>query len=158
MNLLKQQSSADTPRTTPNTYTPTSPNRGIPTTPTSTHGQQQQQQQQHHQQLQQQQQQQTAQSTITNHLVTASAPLLMGGEHSAFRSLVPSAALLAASASLNLARQYTASTSPHPSESDEEINVHDDDSDIEMNSTPSVKINSNKIVSPLQLTTHDRHQ
>lgn len=42
--------------------------------------------------------------------VTASAPLLMGGEHSAFRSLVPSAstaaAILATSAQLGLTRPY----------------------------------------------------
>ncbi|XP_035788793.1 paired box pox-neuro protein-like isoform X3 [Anopheles albimanus] len=74
-------------------------------------------------------------------LVTASTPLLMGGEHSAFRSLVPtSAAALFAGLSRSYASARTGSSgsnpdtssSPVPSEdgidSDEEINVHDDDS------------------------------
>lgn len=99
------------------------------------------------------------QTTIQNHQMssetppiassaTASIPLLMGGEHSAFRALNPStAALLAASAQLGLARSYAASLahnnniasststnqsppmSPTPSESDEEINVHDNESE-----------------------------
>jgi hypothetical protein len=94
----------------------------------------------------------------------------MGGEHSAFRALNPStAALLAASAQLGLARSYAAlahnnnvasSTStnqsppmsPH-SESDEEINVHDDESDAEVT-------NNNSHVTyktPLELTKNDRN-
>uniref|UniRef100_A0A1B0CW72 Putative transcription factor prd n=1 Tax=Lutzomyia longipalpis TaxID=7200 RepID=A0A1B0CW72_LUTLO len=85
-------------------------------------------------------------------LVTASTPLLMGGEHSAFRSLVPSsaAALLAASASLGLRPSYNAALRPtdSSSSSDEEINVHDDDS----NGSAAGKSRS----TPLQLTTHDR--
>lgn len=96
----------------------------------------------------------------------------MGGEHSAFRALNPStAALLAASAQLGLARSYAASLahnnnvasststnqsppmSPHPSESDEEINVHDDESEAEV-------MNNNSHVAykkPLELTKHDRN-
>lgn len=58
---------------------------------------------------------------------TASVPLSMGGEHSAFRSLVnPSSAAMFA-----LAQQYAASMTNggvSSVESDEEINVHDDDS------------------------------
>lgn len=76
--------------------------------------------------------------------VTASTPLLMGGEHSAFRSLVPSAsALLAASAQLGLTRPYN--HSPHTmsgDESDEEINVHDDESDDDSNYNPRNKNNN----------------
>lgn len=100
----------------------------------------------------------------------------MGGEHSAFRALNPStAALLAASAQLGLARSYAASLahnnnvasststnqsppmSPHPSESDEEINVHDDESEADVTNHIS---NNNSQVSykkPLELTKHDRH-
>lgn len=107
---------------------------------------------------------------------TASIPLLMGGEHSAFRALNPStAALLAASAQLGLARSYAASLahnnnvasststnqsppmSPHPSESDEEINVHDDESEADVTNHTS---NNNSHVAykkPLELTKHDRH-
>lgn len=116
-------------------------------------------------------------------LATASAPLLMGGEHSAFRSLVPStAALLAASAQLGLARSYAAaaaaaghnitnsstSTPPmSPRDSDEEINVHDDESDVEITTNTSPHLNhgirtqlshnSNSVSTPLQLTKHDRN-
>ncbi|CAO1327438.1 unnamed protein product [Diamesa tonsa] len=116
-------------------------------------------------------------------LATASAPLLMGGEHSAFRSLVPStAALLAASAQLGLARSYAAaaaaaghnitnsstSTPPmSPRDSDEEINVHDDESDVEITNSTSPHLNhgirtqlshnSNSASTPLQLTKHDRN-
>ena len=116
-------------------------------------------------------------------LATASAPLLMGGEHSAFRSLVPStAALLAASAQLGLARSYAAaaaaaghnitnsstSTPPmSPRDSDEEINVHDDESDVEITTNTSPHLNhgirtqlshnSNAVSTPLQLTKHDRN-
>lgn len=100
----------------------------------------------------------------------------MGGEHSAFRALNPStAALLAASAQLGLARSYAASLahnnnvasststnqsppmSPHPSESDEEINVHDDESEADVTNHTS---NNNSHVAykkPLELTKHDRH-
>lgn len=129
---------------------------------------------------------------------TASIPLLMGGEHSAFRALNPStAALLAASAQLGLARSYAASLaasehhhhlnnnnnnnsnnrnnnvasststnqsppiSPHPSESDEEINVHDDESDAELgNNSSTTKSNSHigySAKTPLELTKHDRN-
>ncbi|CAD7080313.1 unnamed protein product [Hermetia illucens] len=121
-----------------------------------------------------------ASPTSVTSLVTASTPLLMGGEHSAFRSLVnPSSA---AAFALGLARQYAAAASistsqqqsPNSpmnnggsnmetsknaiseedgspcelgySDSEEEINVHEDDSDLEC---PSGKI-------PLQLTKHDR--
>lgn len=110
---------------------------------------------------------------------TASIPLLMGGEHSAFRALNPStAALLAASAQLGLARSYaaiaaehhhinnTASStstnqspppSPHPSESDEEINVHDDESDADITHNSTHKLNSHmSYKTPLELTKHDR--
>ncbi|XP_055534743.1 paired box protein Pax-6-like isoform X1 [Wyeomyia smithii] len=91
-------------------------------------------------------------------LVTASTPLLMGGEHSAFRSLVPSSA---AALFAGLTRSYAAtaascssnpSASPIPSESDEEINVHDDESDIEVSSR-----NGREGSTPLQLTKHERH-
>jgi hypothetical protein len=102
----------------------------------------------------------------------------MGGEHSAFRALNPSttAALLAASAQLGLARSYAASlvnnnnhnmnnnniasststnqsppVSPQPSESDEEINVHDAESDTETSNAP--KRNSRlDYKTPLELT------
>ncbi|KAG5677465.1 hypothetical protein PVAND_007223 [Polypedilum vanderplanki] len=136
---------------------------------------------------------------------TASIPLLMGGEHSAFRALNPStAALLAALAQLGLARSYAASLaaehhqlhhnnnnnsnsknvasststnqspreSPHPtSESDEEINVHDDESDIEPTNNSTTNNNShvtfsnsrssgsssNNTKTPLELTKHERN-
>jgi paired box protein 6 len=101
-------------------------------------------------------------------------PLSMGGEHSAFRALNPStAALLAASAQLGLARSYAASLahnnnvasststnqsppmSPHPSESDEEINVHDEsDADVTNHSSNN---NSHSYKKPLELTKHDRN-
>ncbi|CRK86186.1 CLUMA_CG000184, isoform A [Clunio marinus] len=96
---------------------------------------------------------------------TASIPLLMGGEHSAFRALNPStAALLAASAQLGLARSYAASLaqsnnvasststnrspsmSPNPSLSDEEINVHDDESETEV---PNHSLKNYKTISEL---------
>lgn len=87
--------------------------------------------------------------------VTASAPLLtMGGEHSAFRSLVPSAsaaALLAASAQLGLTRSYNHSPHMMSDASDEEINVHDDESDNDSNYNPRRKTtssnNNNEMVS-----------
>lgn len=135
MNLLKQRSSP-TPRSTPGNFTPTSPDHHrqphqstTPVTPTASV---------------------TTPNQQTTSLPTASAPLLMGGENSAFRSLVPSAAFLAASATLGLTRPYPNSPSPHPSdESDEEINVHDDESESE-------HVNIRKRSVPLQLTTHDR--
>lgn len=78
----------------------------------------------------------------------------MGGEHSAFRSLVPSAsaaALLAASAQLGLARPYNHSPHLMSDESDEEINVHDDESDNDSNYNPRSKTtssnNNNEMVS-----------
>jgi hypothetical protein len=100
----------------------------------------------------------------------------MGGEHSAFRALNPStAALLAASAQLGLARSYAASlaknnniasststnqsppVSPHPSESDdEEINVHEAESDTET-SNPSKRNSRLDYKTPLELTKHDRN-
>ena len=106
--------------------------------------------------------------------------LSMGGEHSAFRALNPStAALLAASAQLGLARSYAASIahnnnvasststnqsppmSPHPSESDEEINVHDDESDGGEVTTKNNNNNNNNsnvaYKTPLELTKHDRN-
>lgn len=138
MNLLKQRSSPTT-RNTSGNFTPTSP--------------------EHHRQSHQSTTPATQTASVTSptqqatSLATASAPLLMGGENSAFRSLVPSsaAAFLAATASLGLTRgPYPNSPSPHPSdESDEEINVHDDESDSEMMTTPKRSV-------PLQLTTHDR--
>lgn len=112
---------------------------------------------------------------------TASIPLLMGGEHSAFRALNPSttAALLAASAQLGLARSYAASlvnnnnnnnnsnnnnniasststnqsppVSPQLSESDEEINVHDAESDTET-SNASKRNSRLDYKTPLELT------
>ncbi|XP_021707317.1 paired box protein Pax-6-like isoform X2 [Aedes aegypti] len=93
-------------------------------------------------------------------LVTASTPLLMGGEHSAFRSLVPTSA---AALFAGLSRSYAAtaascssnpSASPVPSDSDEEINVHDDESDIEVSSRNGAGEGS---TTPLQLTKHERH-
>jgi hypothetical protein len=125
----------------------------------------------------------------------------MGGEHSAFRALNPStAALLAASAQLGLARSYAASLaaehhhhhhhhnsssnnnnnnnssnnnvasstsstnqsppmSPHASESDEEINVHEDESDSELTPNNSSKIAAHvaNYKTPLELTKHDRN-
>lgn len=100
----------------------------------------------------------------------------MGGEHSAFRALNPStAALLAASAQLGLARSYAASLaqnnniasststnqsppiSPHPSESDEEINVHDDESEAELPNNSTIKNSHIEYKTPLELTKHDRN-
>lgn len=120
-------------------------------------------------------QQATGASAATT-LVTVSAPLLMGGEHSAFRSLVPSsaAALLAASAQFNsLARSYATTSissnpSPIPSDSEEEINVHDDESetDIPNNNGDSSDVGNTAGIGtsigslstvPLQLTKHDRN-
>lgn len=108
----------------------------------------------------------------------------MGGEHSAFRALNPSttAALLAASAQLGLARSYAASlvnnnnnnnnnnsnnnnnniasststnqsppVSPQLSESDEEINVHDAESDTET-SNASKRNSRLDYKTPLELT------
>jgi hypothetical protein len=102
----------------------------------------------------------------------------MGGEHSAFRALNPStAALLAASAQLGLARSYAASlahnnniasststnqsprASPHLSESEEEINVHDDESENE-GMTATATTNGKSRVSfkgVLELTKNDRN-
>lgn len=80
----------------------------------------------------------------------------MGGEHSAFRSLVPSAsaaALLAASAQLGLTRPYNHSPHVMSDESDEEINVHDDESDNDSNYNPRSKTtttssnNNNEMIS-----------
>ncbi|XP_029721774.1 paired box protein Pax-6-like isoform X2 [Aedes albopictus] len=94
-------------------------------------------------------------------LVTASTPLLMGGEHSAFRSLVPTSA---AALFAGLSRSYAAtaascssnpSVSPVPSDSDEEINVHDDESDIEVSSRNGAAGEGS--TTPLQLTKHERH-
>ncbi|XP_062562442.1 paired box protein Pax-6-like isoform X2 [Armigeres subalbatus] len=96
-------------------------------------------------------------------LVTASTPLLMGGEHSAFRSLVPTSA---AALFAGLSRSYAAtaascssnpSASPVPSDSDEEINVHDDESDIEVSSRNGAGDGSMTSTTPLQLTKHERH-
>lgn len=103
----------------------------------------------------------------------------MGGEHSAFRALNPStAALLAASAQLGLARSYAASLaknnnnnniasststnqspplSPHASDSDdEEINVHEAESETET-SNPSKRNSRIDYKTPLELTKHDRN-
>ncbi|XP_058128259.1 paired box protein Pax-6-like [Anopheles ziemanni] len=121
-------------------------------------------------------------------LVTASTPLLMGGEHSAFRSLVPtSAAALFAGLSRSYAAPSAASSnpdsvSPAPTDdSDEEINVHDDDSNDEYEPTGgnhrtngddrrrrrrrsssatggSVSATSSSGPAPLQLTKHERTQ
>lgn len=124
----------------------------------------------------------TTSPAIAASLGTVSTPLLMGGEHSAFRSLVPpsTAALLAASAQLGLARSYAAAVaassnrgasststnqsppvSPRPSESDEEINVHEDDSDLEITSNNPPRSHPHfphsMAASPLQLTKHDRN-
>ncbi|XP_055624985.1 paired box protein Pax-6-like isoform X2 [Toxorhynchites rutilus septentrionalis] len=95
-------------------------------------------------------------------LVTASTPLLMGGEHSAFRSLVPTSA---AALFAGLSRSYAAtaascssnpSASPVPSDSDEEINVHDDDDDTDIE-VSSRNGESSTTTTPLQLTKHERH-
>lgn len=146
MNVLKQRS-PPAQRSPQNAYNPTSPDISRPhqnqsnTTTSST----------------------AAQINPAISLVTASTPLLMGGEHSAFRSLVPpsAAAFLAASVSLSQNKSYTTSSSPHSSdESDTEINVHDDESDVELSSDTGVKSQNaygdNNSVTPLQLTTHDR--
>ncbi|KAJ6645949.1 Paired box protein Pax-6 [Pseudolycoriella hygida] len=145
MNLMKQRSTPP-PRSTPGNFTPTSPD--------------------HHRQSHQSTTPVTPTVSVTSptpqitSLATASAPLLMGGENSAFRSLVPSsaAAFLAASASLGLTRPYTFSPTPSDA-SDKEINVHDDDSDPECASPPAKRraITPSKRHAPLQLTTHDRH-
>lgn len=205
MNLLKRNSSPSQRHTNtssasnPIAFTPGSP-QNVPSA--ANQSQISPQQQQH------QQQQQSSQTATQNHQTnvtspqaivssaTASIPLLMGGEHSAFRALNPStAALLAASAQLGLARTYAASlaehhhhhlnnnnnnnssnnrnnvasststnqsppVSPHPSESDEEINVHDDESDTELTNNSSTKSNSHigyNSKTPLELTKHDRN-
>lgn len=211
MNLLKRNSSPSQRHTNTSSasnqiaFTPGSP-QNVPTTPTALT----------QNQISPQQQQTSAAvaaaataAALQNHQnnaatpqaivssATASIPLLMGGEHSAFRALNPStAALLAASAQLGLARSYAASlaehhnnhlnsnnnnsnrnnnvasststnqspaVSPHPSESDEEINVHDDESDTELtNNSASTKSNSHigynsSAKTPLELTKHDRN-
>lgn len=103
--------------------------------------------------------------------VIQSVQLSMGGEHSAFRALNPTtAALLAASAQLGLARSYAASLaqnnniasststnqsppmSPHPSDSEEEINVHDE-SDTEPTNHNSHSARKKHI----ELLEHDRN-
>jgi hypothetical protein len=100
----------------------------------------------------------------------------MGGEHSAFRALNPStAALLAASAQLGLARSYAASlahnnniasststnqsprASPHLSESEEEINVHDDESENEGMTTTTNGKSRVSFKGVLELTKNDRN-
>ncbi|XP_059620572.1 paired box protein Pax-6-like [Phlebotomus argentipes] len=140
MNILKQQSSPTPQRATPSNnssssnFTPTAtPAREVATSPAAAAAV-------------------SAAVVAATSLVTASTPLLMGGEHSAFRSLVPSsaAALLAASASLGLRPPYAglrAAAESSISSSDEEINVHDDDSNGSAAKSRST---------PLQLTTHDR--
>lgn len=184
MNLLKRSSSPTSRHSNNNNnsaatgFTPGSPAHQVQTT------QQQQQQQQQHQQQKQaaatlsqtlQATQQAIAASQAATLATVSAPLLMGGEHSAFRSLVPSsaAALFAASAQLGLARSLAAvsrastlntSPSPRPSESDEEINVHDDESDVEVVHNNHKNVKNDRVshkekdlhrssASPLQLTT-----
>ncbi|XP_055906646.1 paired box protein Pax-7-like isoform X1 [Eupeodes corollae] len=105
---------------------------------------------------------------------TASAPLSMGGERSAFRSLVagsPSAAAFA----LGLARQYAVAASlsqqqlqhhnhhqAEDSDSDEEINVHDDSDNDSLPPTAAAAAaattgtTGQNHKAPLQLTKHDR--
>ncbi|XP_031640682.1 paired box protein Pax-6-like isoform X2 [Contarinia nasturtii] len=156
MNMLKQRSSP-TQRST-SSYTPTSPELQRRTeayaqqTPPSA-------QQQPTSKCSSNNPHQGSHQHTTNQLnvtgsVTASAPLLMGGEHSAFRSLVPSAsaaALLAASAQLGLTRPYNHSPHVMSDESDEEINVHDDESDNDSNYNPRSKTtssnNNNEMIS-----------
>lgn len=176
MNLLKRGSSP-AQRHTSNSST-SNQIAFIPGSPQSVPTQNQISPQQHHQQTQNHHQASSSSNTTppTASSATASIPLLMGGEHSAFRALNPStAALLAASAQLGLARSYAASLahnnnvasststnqsppmSPHPSESDEEINVHDDESEADVVNHSS---NNNSHVSykkPLELTKNDRN-
>ncbi|XP_055853728.1 paired box protein Pax-3-A-like isoform X1 [Episyrphus balteatus] len=101
---------------------------------------------------------------------TASAPLSMGGERSAFRSLVAGSPTAAAFA-LGLARQYAVAASlsqqqlqhhnhhqAEDSDSDEEINVHDDSDDDSLcaaAATANAATGQNH-KAPLQLTKHDR--
>ncbi|GAB0087913.1 paired box protein Pax-6 [Sergentomyia squamirostris] len=147
MNILKQQSSPTPQRATPssnssnnNNFTPTAPVVAREASPAAAAAV-------------------SAAVAAATSLVTASTPLLMGGEHSAFRTLVPSsaAALIAASASLGLRPPYGSVPPLRPtdicsSSSDEEINVHDDDS----NGSGGPAAASKSRSTPLQLTTHDR--
>ncbi|KAB0802377.1 hypothetical protein PPYR_04563 [Photinus pyralis] len=91
---------------------------------------------------------------------TASSLLLqMGGENSAFKSLVPNSALLAASDSIHRLGDYD-----DKSDSDEEINVNDesdDDRGFSRSSSPVEVVdppNGKELPTcqPLQLTIHDR--
>lgn len=200
MNLLKRNSSPSQRHTNTSSasnqigFTPGSPQNVPQAAPTATTQSQISPQQPHHSAgtTQNHQSSVTTQQAIVSS-ATASIPLLMGGEHSAFRALNPStAALLAASAQLGLARSYLAASehhhhlnnnnnnnnssinnnvasststnqsppmSPHLSESDEEINVHDDESDTELTNNSS-KNNSHigyNSKTPLELTKHDRN-
>lgn len=180
MNLLKRGSSPGQRHTS--TSSTSNPTAFIPGSPQNvpTPNQISQQHNNNNNQTSSQKHHQTDNAIAPNaSSATASIPLLMGGEHSAFRALNPStAALLAASAQLGLARSYAASLahnnnvssststnqsptmSPHPSESDEEINVHDDESDADMTNNHSTTKNNNSHVAyktPLELTKHDRN-
>lgn len=177
MNLLKRGSSP-AQRHTSNSSNTSNQTAFIPGSPQSLPTQNQISPQQHHQTQTQNHHQTTSSSSNTTppnaSSATASIPLLMGGEHSAFRALNPStAALLAASAQLGLARSYAASLahnvasststnqsppmSPHPSESDEEINVHDDESEADVaNHSSSINTHS-AYKKPLELTKNDHN-
>jgi paired box protein 6 len=175
MNLLKRGASPSQRHTS--TSSTSNQTAFIPGSPQNVPIQNQISPQQHnpHHQTPPQSHQTTNATPPTASSATASIPLLMGGEHSAFRALNPStAALLAASAQLGLARSYAASLahnnnvasststnqsppmSPHPSDSDEEINVHDE-SDAEVTNHSS---NNNSHVAykkPLELIKNERN-
>ncbi|CAG9801509.1 unnamed protein product [Chironomus riparius] len=121
MNLLKRNSSPNQRHTNTSSasnqigFTPGSPQNVPQVTPAATTQSQISPQQQHHSTgtTQNHQSSVTTQQAIVSS-ATASIPLLMGGEHSAFRALNPStAALLAASAQLGLARSYLAASEHH---------------------------------------------
>ncbi len=183
MNLLKRNSSPGRHTNSNSVSNPIGFTPGSPQSPTTNSTQSQISPQPHHLSTVSQNHQVNSNVAVQPAIVssaTASIPLLMGGEHSAFRALNPStAALLAASAQLGLARSYAASLvknnnnnnnvasststnqspplSPHPSESDdEEINVHEAESDTETSN--SAKKNSHlDYKTPLELTKNDRN-
>lgn len=178
MNLLKRGSSPGQ-RHTSTTSSTSNPTAFIPGSPQNVPTRNQISPQHHnpHHQTTSQNHQANSATPPTASSAIPSIPSLaipsMGGEHSAFRALNPStAALLAASAQLGLARSYAASLahnnnvasststnqsppmSPHPSESDEEINVHDDESDAD---TFNHNNSNGARRKPLELTKHDRN-
>lgn len=123
MNLLKRNSSPTQRHTNTSSasnqigFTPGSPQNVPQAAPAATTQSQISPQQPHHSTGTTQNHQSSATTQQIVSSATASIPLLMGGEHSAFRALNPlnpsTAALLAASAQLGLARSYLAASEHH---------------------------------------------